>query len=87
MSIRRASPALAIALALLAISSPSPAQKSPEETVAGMKAAPGLEVKLWASEPMSRTRPTWTSIPRAGSGSAEAANYRGSKRAPRATRS
>ena len=52
-------------------------QKSAEETVAGLKAAPGLEVKLWASEPLVQ-KPTDMDIDSRGRiWICEGTNYRG----------
>src|SRR5712692_8595350 len=55
-------------------------QQSPQQTVAGLKPAPGLEVKLWASEPMM-TNPTDLTVDERGRvWVLEGANYRRTQR-------
>jgi hypothetical protein len=49
MSLRRALVVHAVCICLCAAS--ARAQKSPQETVAGLTPAEGLELNLWASEP------------------------------------
>lgn len=58
---------------------PAAAQKSPEETAASFKVAPGLEATVWASEP-DMVNPTDIDIDERGRvWVLEGANYRGSK--------
>src|SRR5688572_33107599 len=62
------------------------AQKAPDETVKSLKAADGLEVTLWASEP-GMVNPTNMDIDERGRiWVCEAANYRGSKLRPEGDR-
>ena len=69
--------ASAVALTLCcALSTTASAQRSPEETLAGLKAGPGLEVTLFAAEPDLRN-PTSIDIDAQGRvWVCEAANYR-----------
>ncbi len=61
---------------------PASAQKTPEETVAGLKTVDGLETALWASEP-GIVKPTNLDIDERGRiWITEAANYRGARRRP-----
>jgi putative membrane-bound dehydrogenase-like protein len=65
-----------VALLVVLLMSAVSAQQSPDQSLARLKPAPGLEVKLWASEPMF-TNPTSMAIDERGRvWVAEAVNYR-----------
>src|SRR5947207_3091220 len=77
---RRAVPFFLLSLGILAIGVAVRGQQAPEKTLAALKPAPGLEVKLFASEPMI-TNPTDMTVDERGRvWLLEGANYRRTQR-------